>query len=139
MSFVVDTSVALSWCFRDEQTPAVMALLDRVSDSGGMAPLLWPLEALNGLSMAQRRGRIDAGQRDKLAGFLRDLPIRLDTETAAQAWTATTRLADRFRLTLYDAAYLELADRHGVALASLDRKLREAAASLGVETLGITV
>ncbi len=138
MSFVVDTSVALSWCFRDEQTPAVMALLDRVSDSGGVAPILWPLEALNGLMVAQWRGRIDAEQRNRLAGFLRDLPIRLDSETAARAWTATASLADRFRLTLYDAAYLELADRHGLALATLDRALREAAAALGVEALGIT-
>lgn len=136
MSFVLDTSVALAWCFRDEQTPSVMDLLERVTAEGAVAPLLWPMEALNGLYMAHRRGRIDVEQRNKLAGFLRDLPIRLDHETAVQTWTATAGLADRFRLTIYDAAYLELAHRRGLSLASLDGALRQAATHLGLETLG---
>ena len=85
MSFVVDSSVALAWCFEDEQTRPVMDLLDRVAESGAIAPSLWPLEALNGLLMAERRRRLDAKRRQRLAGFLRGLPITLDAETADQA------------------------------------------------------
>ena len=114
VSFVLDNSVALAWCFEDEQTNAVMALLDRVVDTGAMVPQLWPVEALDGLLSAQRRGRIDAVTRERLAGFLRALPIGIDDETAAQVWSATVSLAERHRLTAYDATYLELALRLGL-------------------------
>ena len=136
MSFVVDNSVALAWCFEDEQTQPVMDLLDRVAESGAIAPSLWPLEALNGLLMAERRRRLDAKRRQRLAGFLRGLPITLDAETADQAWTATARLAERHRLTLYDAAYLELAQRRRLPLATLDGDLIEAGKALVMTLLG---
>ena len=135
MSFVLDNSVALAWCFEDEQTPAVMALLDRVAETGAMAPLLWPLEAINGLLAAERRRRVSPEQRATLAGFLRDLLVRLDAHTAEQAWDATVRLAERFKLTVYDAAYLELAQRRRLPLASLDQDLRAAATAASVEVL----
>jgi predicted nucleic acid-binding protein len=136
MSLVLDSSVALSWCFEDEQTPATTALLHRIAEAGAMAPGLWPLEVLNGLVMAERRGRLDTARRHQLSGFLRDLPVKLDPETAAQAWAATAGLAERFRLTLYDASYLELAQRLKLPLASLDKELRVAGRALGVELLG---
>jgi predicted nucleic acid-binding protein len=136
VSFVVDNSVALTWCFEDERTPATTALLEQVGEAGGFAPMLWPLEALNGLFVAERRGRLDASRRRRLAGFLHALPITLDAETASQAWTATARLAERFGLSAYDAAYLELAQRHQLPLATLDRDLRSAATALGVTVLG---
>lgn len=136
MSLVVDSSMALAWCFEDERTPAAEALLHRVAEDGAVAPALWPLEVLNGLAMAERRGRLDAARRQQMAGFLRDLPIALDHETAAQAWTVTAHLAERFRLTLYDAAYLELAQRLGLPLATFDQELRAAAGSLGVPLIG---
>jgi hypothetical protein len=83
VSFVLDNSVALTWCFEDERTSATTALLKRVGESGAWAPMLWPLEALNGLLVAERRGRLDAPQRQRLAGFLRAPPIKLDIETAS--------------------------------------------------------
>ena len=135
MSFVLDNSVALSWCFEDEQTPSVMALLDRVVETGAMAPLLWPLEALNGLLVAERRRRLTAAQRAELAGLLRALPITLDDDTAEKSWEDTLRLAERFTLSVYDATYLELAQRRRLPLASKDRALRSAAAALGVVVL----
>ncbi len=135
MSFVLDNSVALAWCFEDEQTPALMALLDRVAAQGAVAPLLWPLEAQNGLLMAERRRRLDAAKRTELAELLRGLPISLDGETAGQAWTATIELADRFGLSVYDATYLEVAQRRRLPLASTDRALRAAAAAAGVALL----
>lgn len=137
MSFVLDNSVALAWCFEDEQTPAVMDLLDRVTETGASAPLLWPMEALNGLLVAERRRRVDAATRTQLATFLRELPIALDPDTADRAWEATAQLAERFRLSVYDAAYLELAQRRRLPLASLDRDLRDAAAATGVDLLGV--
>lgn len=137
MSFVLDNSVALAWCFEDEQTPAVMAVLDRLTDTGASAPLLWPLEALNGLLMAERRRRLDAAKRLQLTAFLQDLPVRLDPDTADKAWAATAPLAERFNLSVYDAAYLELAQRRQLPLASLDRDLRNAAVAAGLHVLGI--
>jgi predicted nucleic acid-binding protein len=136
MSFVLDNSIALAWCFEDEQTAPVMALLDRVAERGAFAPALWPLEALNGLLMAERKKRLDASRRNSLAGFLRALPITLDGETADQAWTATIRLAERYRLSVYDAAYLELAQRRKLPLATLDQDLIKAARAAGMAVLG---
>ena len=136
MSFVVDNSVALAWCFEDEHIQPIMDLLDRVAETGAIAPSLWPLEALNGLLMAERRRRLDTKRRQRLAGFLRGLPVTLDTETADQAWTATAWLAERYRLTLYDAAYLELAQRRKLPLATLDQDLIRAGKALGMTLLG---
>jgi len=137
VSFVIDNSVALAWCFEDEHTEPVMNLLDRVAQRGAFAPSLWPLEALNGLLMAERRKRLDARRRNTLAGFLRALPITLDMETADHAWTATIRLAERYRLTVYDAAYLELAQRRKLPLATFDQDLIRAAKAAGVILLGM--
>lgn len=136
MSLVIDSSVALAWCFEDEHTPATLELLDQITQTGATAPALWALEVLNGLAMAERRGRLDAARRHRLAGFLRDLPVGLDSETANQAWTATAGLAEHHRLTLYDAAYLELAQRFDLPLATLDQELRVAASALGIPLLG---
>ncbi len=136
MTFVLDSSVALAWCFEDERTDTTDALLQRTAASGAAAPALWPLEVLNGLTMGERRGRLDAAKCQRLGGFLRDLPVSIDDETAAQAWGVTATLAARFALTVYDAAYLELAQRLALPLATRDRALRAAASSLGVALLG---
>ena len=79
MSFVVDNSVALAWCFEDEQTRGIMALLDRVADTGAVAPQLWPIEALNGLLTAERRGRIDPEVRQRLPASSRSCQSELMT------------------------------------------------------------
>ena len=135
MSFVVDNSVALAWCFEDKQTAGIMALLDRVADTGAIAPQLWPVEALNGLLTAERRGRIGREARQRLAGFLRQLPIRIDDETAGRSWTETARIAEQHGLTAYDATYLELAVRLGVPFATRDAALIAAAEAMGVALL----
>jgi predicted nucleic acid-binding protein len=136
VSFVVDGSVALAWCFIDEHTQPVMDLLDRVTETGAFAPSLWPLETLNGLLMAERRRRVDSGHRQRLAEFLRALPVTLDSETAEHAWTTTAQLADRHRLSAYDASYLELALRRKLPLATLDKDLINAAKASGTIVLG---
>ena len=138
MTLVLDSSVTLSWCFDDERTAATTAILQRIGETGAHAPQHWPLEILNGLMMAERRGRIDATVRQRLADFLRDLPVAIDPDTTAQVWDAARRLAERFRLTVYDAVYLELARRKDLPLATLDQELRKAGTALGVPLLGIS-
>ena len=119
MSFLLDNSVALAWCFEDEHTPAVIEVLDRLAETGAMAPQLWPIEAVNGLLTAERRGRISGMERQRLMGFLRALPIDVEDQTASQAWTATAHLAEHHRPSANDATYLELAIRLGLPLASI--------------------
>ncbi len=135
MSFVIDNSVALAWCFKDEQTAGIMALLDRVAERGAIAPQLWPVEALNGLLTAERRGRISRQVRQRLTGFLQALPIEIDDETATRSWTTTAHVAEQYRLTSYDATYLELAMRRGAPLATSDAGLIAAAQVAGVPLL----
>jgi predicted nucleic acid-binding protein len=136
LTLVVDASVALTWCFEDERTPATIAVLDRVVRDGPMAPSLWPFELLNALAAAQRRNRLDSERRLRLAGFLRQLPIAIDDGTIEYAWTMSAQLAERHRLTVYDAAYLELAQRMSLPLATLVGDLRSAACMLGVDLIG---
>ena len=112
-----------------------MALLDRVVETGATVPQLWPIEALNGLLSAERRGRISPPIRLRLAGFLRALPISVDDETADQLWTTTAQLAEQHRLTAYDATYLELALRLGLPLATADKRLITAAQNIGLKVL----
>jgi hypothetical protein len=92
LSFVLGNSVALAWCFDDERTPAVLGVLDRLVETGASAPMLWPLEANNGLLLAERRQRLDGTQRVQLAAFLSKLPVWLDMKTAEPAWGDTARL-----------------------------------------------
>ena len=111
-------------------------MLRRVTESGAVAPALWKLEVANGLQMAVRRKRIDAAFRDASIADLCALAITIDAETDRQAWTTTLELAERWRLTLYSAAYLELAQRLGLPLATLDKELRSAGEALGILLLG---
>ncbi|HEX4199582.1 MAG TPA: type II toxin-antitoxin system VapC family toxin [Caulobacteraceae bacterium] len=135
MSVVLDGSVTLAWVYGDETTEAVSRVFDAIGD-GAWVPGLWRLEVANVLEMGVRRGRHDAGFRDSTLADLALLPIQIDGETDLHAWGATARLASRHRLTLYDAAYLELARRREIPLATLDKELRAAAADEGVPLLG---
>lgn len=136
MSLVLDSSVALAWVYNDEATKPVRRVLDLITAHGAWVPALWRLEVANILEMGVRRGRGDAAFRDATLADLGLLPINLDTETDGQAWGATLRLAERHRLTLYDACYLELALRRAMPLASLGIELRRAAGAEGVKLLG---
>ncbi len=107
MTFVVDNSVAMAWCFKDESSDAVMDLLDRAGATGATAPQLWPLEAMNALLVAERRGRITRMQRHRYADLLQALAITIDDETADRVWTTTAQLAETHGMTSYDAAYHE--------------------------------
>jgi predicted nucleic acid-binding protein len=132
---VVDSSVALSWCFDDEASTGTEAVLDLVSRAGAIVPNLWHLELANVLLRAERRGRnIPEGITARLE-YLRRLPIMTDAETAGRAWREVLALARVEGLTTYDAAYLELAVRHGLPLATKDAALAAAAKRTGVSVL----
>jgi predicted nucleic acid-binding protein len=127
VSLVLVAALALSWYFEDERTPAADALLDRVADQGATVPGLWRLEIVNGLRTAIRRKRIDKDFRDRAIAQLARLPITVDPDTYRFALTTTLDLADRFALTPYDAAYLELAQHLSLPRATRDEPLRTAA------------
>jgi predicted nucleic acid-binding protein len=133
----MDSSVTLAWIYSEETTSAVRRVFDLLSEGGAWVPGLWRLEVANILEMGVRRGRHDAAFRDSTLADLALLPIVVDPETDRQAWGPTARLAERHKLTLYDAAYLELALRRGLPLATLDRELRTAAAAENLVVLGV--
>src|ERR1019366_10633954 len=109
----------------------------RVVESGAWVPAPWRLEVANILEMGVRKGRSDSTFRDAAALDLALLPITVDPETDRQAWGAAAKLAARHRLTLYDAAHLELARRRCLPLATLDNELRAAATVEDIILLGV--
>jgi predicted nucleic acid-binding protein len=136
MSLVLDSSVTLAWAYSDETTEPVTQIFDLLSQGGAWVPGLWRLEVANVLEMSVRRKRHDRHFRDATLADLAQLPIQVDLQTDQQAWNATLRLAERHQLTLYDAAYLELALRRNLPLATLDEDLRRAGKAEKVQTLG---
>ncbi len=138
MSLVLDSSATLAWIFADETTDAIRELFDAVADHGAFVPSLWRLEIANSLTGAMRRGRIDPEFRRAALADLAFLEISVDDRTDSNAWGVTLDFADRFRLTVYDAAYVELAVRRGIPLATLDMDIRAAGAALGLSLLGVS-
>lgn len=134
MPFVLDASVALAWCFEDEATAESDAVLEQLAEDTAVAPSLWELEVINVLLLAERRGRITESQTARFVALLTQLPILIDS---AGVDMASVLAAGRHHgLTAYDAAYLVLAEREGIPLATIDGKLRAAAQAAGVTVLG---
>lgn len=129
MAFVSDASVAAAWLLPDEEAALADRALDRLADETAKVPGLFWYELRNLLLSAERRGRIDERHADASIARLRQLPIRCPGEADDRHVMA---LARGYRLTAYDSSYLALAIREGCPLASLDRRLNEAAAAEGV-------
>ncbi len=132
---VLDSSTTLAWVHGDERSPAIEALFDRVVEEGAIVLGLWHLEVANALTVAVRRRRITPHFRDQALADLSQFGIAVDAETERHAWQASVRLADAYGLTIYDAAYLELAQRQRLPLATVDAALIKAANMSGVEAL----
>jgi predicted nucleic acid-binding protein len=131
--FVPDASATLAWLLEGETSDWAEALLERFSlGDSAVVPIHWPLEVANALLMAVRRGRIDKKKPAELFGALLALPIRIDSSSSKTSFGSVFGYADQYGLTVYDAAYLEFAIREGVALATLDRDLQNAARAAGV-------
>jgi predicted nucleic acid-binding protein len=125
--FVPDASATLPWRFENEATPWTEALLDRIqSGEEVLVPAHWPLEVANALLIARRRGRVTSEQISEFVEDLAALPIRFKPPAGPERWSAILALAERHRLTAYDAAYLELVQRMELPLATLDDDLRKA-------------
>ena len=135
-SFVIDSSVAMAWCFQDEATPATNRLLDRMGDEAAAVPGWWYLEVTNVLALAERKKRISSAQVDEFIALIESFDLEIDDQAPKRAFAHLLPLCRGHRLTSYDAAYLELALRRRLPLASLDDGLRAAAKALGVKVLG---
>jgi predicted nucleic acid-binding protein len=132
VSFVLDNSIVMAWSFEDESDEYADAVLDRLATTSAVVPALWPLEVANALLMGECRKRSTEAETIKWTRLLASLPIIFDEETNAHAWGDMLNLARGHNLTAYDAAYLELAIRRGLTMATIDRKLRTAAEPVGV-------
>jgi predicted nucleic acid-binding protein len=133
LSFVIDASILAAWFLDEKSDPRVEAAFDMVARVETLAPSLFYYEIRNALLVSERRNRITEAMS---AAFLRDLgllPIRLEP-TGDDASLMT--LARKWKLTVYDAAYLELAKREVLPLATLDRDLAKAAFAEGVVLFG---
>jgi len=133
LSIVLDASMTLAWLFEDEQTDQVLATINHVYMGGASVPPLWRYEVANGLQMAIRRQRITPDYRTRCLDKIDELPITIDPDGLSEIWSTTIKLADLYRLTVYDAAYLELAQRRRLPLATLDAALSKAARESGVD------
>jgi predicted nucleic acid-binding protein len=136
LNLILDSSATLAWTFPEERTDAILNLFKLVASNGAAVPELWRLEVANTLNVGIRRGRITMENRFGILTDLESLPIFVDCETRVHTWGRTLELADKHRLTVYDATYLELALRLSLPLATLDNELRNAAQSEGVVLLG---
>ena len=127
MSIVLDASMAIAWAVPEQQTEISREVLSRVGAEGAFVPSLWKLEVANVLRNLVRRNRCDEKFASASLDLLARLQITIDQETDVHAWGRTRELAIKFDLTIYDAAYLELALRREGTLATLDRALADAA------------
>ena len=134
---VIDSSATIAWFMPDEHDAGSEELLDLVTEEGALVPSLWPIEVANALLFAVRRNRVSRTHCERALKSLARLPIEIDTETTGRAWGPIFEVAVRFGLTVYDATYLELAQRCELPLASLDRELRAAGRALGLKLLGV--
>jgi predicted nucleic acid-binding protein len=133
--FVLDATITMAWCFTDEATPFTETLLSRLADLSDRAlvPVLWLYEVVNVVEVAVRKGRITDQQASAFLESLADLPLEIENPTRPLVFAAVRALAHRCQLSGYDAAYLELAIRHHLPVATLDKALAQAANATGVE------
>src|SRR4051812_5570678 len=131
-AFVLDGSVTMAWFFKDESNDYADAVSDGMHQSQAFVPCIWPLEVANTVIVGERRKRSTPAQAATWLGLLGQLPITVDAETTTKAWRDTLGLARAQNLSAYDAAYLELAMRRGLPIATLDEGLKTASAAVGV-------
>lgn len=133
--FVLDCSVTMAWLFDDEDDPHAAAVRDRLDAGVALVPSIWPLEVANALVVAERRKRVSRAEALRFLEVLRQLPIEVDAMPSLVTVEGAFQIAHETGLSLYAAAYLDLAATQGVPLATLDAALGRAAGKIGVETL----
>jgi predicted nucleic acid-binding protein len=135
MSFVLDASLALAWCFPDEVSSYTERVLALLQSTEAFVPAIWPLEVTNALLMGERRQRLLPEQTMEFVGLVSSLPISLRQSDFDHAFLAVRALAQTCDLSAYDASYLDLAAGLRLPLATLDSRLRDAAPRAGVALL----
>lgn len=134
---VIDSSIAIAWCFPDERDTYSQSVLNALASRQAIVPDLWHLEVANTLIVGERRERSTQANTVTWLGFFNSLPIIVDEQTKAHTFGDTLSLAREHGLSVYDATYLELAMRRGLPLATLDDKLKTAATAVGVPLYGV--
>lgn len=133
-SFIADASVAIAWVHPAQATTETDAMLDFLAEGGSLVvPSLWPLEVANAITVLRRRRKLTPDEAQTAIEMLRELPVIIDHEAAAIAFTRLADLASNHHLTVYDATYLELATRRHLPLASNDEQMKQAAIRSGVD------
>jgi predicted nucleic acid-binding protein len=136
MSFVLDNSVTMRWFFGDGK-PQELAyagkVLDAMKQDNALVPVTWGLEVANVIARAEAKGLVTEARSGAFLEMLQGVDIDVDSATFAQALSVTLQLARRYKLSSYDASYLELALRLGMPLATLDEDLQKAAKKAGVK------
>jgi predicted nucleic acid-binding protein len=135
-SFVIDASVAMTWCFKDEITPATQSLLKDLRSKIALVPAWWYVEIANVLALTERKGRLSNNDLKDFLAVLNRVLVEVDNEAPRRAFSHLLPLCRTHGLTSYDAIYLDLAMRRNLPLATLDQTLRKAAKKLGVKLLG---
>ena len=130
--FVVDNSVVMSWCFKDETNQYADAVLDKLSETTAIVPSIWPLEVVSVLLVAERRKRLKQADSVRFITLLSKLPIVVEHEWPEKKMTDLLALGRVKNLSSYDAFYLDLAMRKDCPIATLDKRLMDAAKDISV-------
>ena len=132
-AFVADASVAVGWVHPAQATKETAAMLDAITEGAVVeVPALWPVEVANALSVLERRHKLTKAEKQTGLEWLRELPVRIDHDMASLAFTRLAELASAYNLSVYDAVYLELAQRRQLVLGCKDGPLKAAARRSGV-------
>lgn len=126
-NFVLDCSLTMTWLFEDEQTDFSINILEKLKTHKAIVPTIWALEVANVVLLSKEKKRISATKAVSFMDALSLLPIYFDDSTSTRAMHSVFTLAENLQLTIYDAAYLELAMREKIPLYSLDQDLIKAA------------
>jgi predicted nucleic acid-binding protein len=133
---VMDNSSTMAWLLREETMANHDEFGQRLRARGAVVPMHWKLEIANALVQGVRRNKVDQPDVETFLTALGLLPIEIDQQTAQRVWDESLTLAQKHHLSVYDAAYLELAIRRSLPLATLDKALAKAARAEGIKVIG---
>ena len=131
--FVIDNSVVMLWCFKDETNKYADAILHRLSEATAFVPSIWPLEVVNVLLVAERKRRLSEADSTRFITLLTQLPIVVEVGHSERSMKELLIFARANKLSSYDASYLDLAMKSGYPIATLDIKLIQAARKIDVQ------
>jgi predicted nucleic acid-binding protein len=135
--FVVDNSIVMTWCFQDEMVPYAEAVLDSLAEAVAVVPAIWPLEVINVLLVAERNGRLHEADSVRFVSLIGQLPIMVDRSWPERLMRDLLAIGRIHNLSSYETAYLELAMRQGLPIATLDKRLHQAARRIDLPILEV--